>query len=102
MKAVEQYFHVVLLITLYKVVLTFKSVDETLVADYVRWFKFLILLLIHKPQNKTNLRFLVIHIFVQCNDDNNGQQRSPPVDKEHDHNTHQSPYQGHPHVIVLK
>ena len=29
MKATEQYFHVVLLIILYKVVLTFKSVGET-------------------------------------------------------------------------
>ena len=29
MKAVEQYFHVVLFIMLYKVVLTFKSVDES-------------------------------------------------------------------------
>ena len=34
MKAFEQYFHVVLLIMLYKVVLTFKSVDETLVCDH--------------------------------------------------------------------
>ena len=34
MKAIEQYFHVVLFIMLYKVVLTFKSVDETLVCDY--------------------------------------------------------------------
>ena len=33
MKAIEQYFHVVLFIILYKVVLTFKSVDETLVCD---------------------------------------------------------------------
>ena len=33
MKAAEQYFHVVLFITLYKVVLTLKSVDETLVYD---------------------------------------------------------------------
>ena len=32
MKATEQYFHVVLFIMLYKVVLTFKSVDETLVV----------------------------------------------------------------------
>jgi len=30
MKAIEQYFHVVLFIMLYKVVLTSKSVDETL------------------------------------------------------------------------
>ena len=28
-KAIEQYFHVVLFIMLYKVALTFKSVDET-------------------------------------------------------------------------
>ena len=30
MKAIEQYFHTVLRLMLYKVVLTFKSVDETL------------------------------------------------------------------------
>ena len=30
MKAIEQYFHVVPLIILHKVVLTFKSADETL------------------------------------------------------------------------
>ena len=34
MKAIEQYFHVVLIIRLYKVVLTFKSVDKTLVCDH--------------------------------------------------------------------
>jgi len=34
MKAIEQYFHVVLFTTLYKVVLTFKSADETLVCDH--------------------------------------------------------------------
>ena len=34
MKAIEQYFHVVLLIVLYNRVLTFKFVDETLVCDY--------------------------------------------------------------------
>jgi len=34
MKAIEQYFHVVLFIMLYKVVLIFKSVDETLVCDH--------------------------------------------------------------------
>ena len=34
MKAIEQYFHVVLFIMLYMVVLTFKSVDETLVCDH--------------------------------------------------------------------
>ena len=33
-KAIEQYFHVVLFIMLYQVVLTFKSVDETLVCDH--------------------------------------------------------------------
>jgi len=33
-KAIEQYFHVVLFIMLCKVVLTFKSVDETLVGDH--------------------------------------------------------------------
>ena len=34
MKAIEQYFHVVLFIMLYKVALTFKSVNETLVCDH--------------------------------------------------------------------
>ena len=34
MKAIEQYFHVVLFIMLYKVVVTFNSVDETLVCDH--------------------------------------------------------------------
>ena len=35
MKAIEQYFHVVLFIMLYKVVLTFESVDETVVCDHL-------------------------------------------------------------------
>ena len=34
MKVIEQFFHVVLFIMLYKV-LTFKSVDETLVYDHL-------------------------------------------------------------------
>ena len=34
MKAIEQYFHVVLFIILYRVVLTFKSEDKTLVCDH--------------------------------------------------------------------
>jgi len=34
MKAIQQYFQVVLFIMLYKVVLTFKSVDKTLVCDH--------------------------------------------------------------------
>ena len=33
MKAIDQYFYVVLFIMLYKVVLTFKSVPKTLVSD---------------------------------------------------------------------
>ena len=33
MKAIEQYFHVVPFIMLYKVILTFQSVYETLVCD---------------------------------------------------------------------
>ena len=35
MKATEQYFPVVLSITLYKVVLTFESVDKTLKCDHL-------------------------------------------------------------------
>ena len=34
MKAIEQYFHVVLFNSLYKMVLTFKSSHETLVYDH--------------------------------------------------------------------
>ena len=34
MKAIKQYFRVVLFIMLYKVVLSFKSVDGTLVSDH--------------------------------------------------------------------
>jgi len=34
MKAIEQYFHVVLFIMLYKMVLTFKSMDKTPVSCY--------------------------------------------------------------------
>jgi len=34
MKTIEQYFHVALLITMYKVVLTFQSVNETLVCGH--------------------------------------------------------------------
>ena len=34
MKATEQYFPVVLFVTLYKVVLTFESVDEILKCDH--------------------------------------------------------------------
>ena len=34
MNAIEQYFQVVLFVMLYKVVLTFKFVDETLVCDH--------------------------------------------------------------------
>jgi len=33
--AIEQYFNLILLILLYKVDLTFKSVDETLVCDHL-------------------------------------------------------------------
>ena len=34
MRAFEQYFHVVLIIILYKVVLTFKFVNEPLTCDH--------------------------------------------------------------------
>ena len=34
MKAIEQYFHVVLFIMLYRVVLTFESVDQSLMCDH--------------------------------------------------------------------
>ena len=34
MKAIEQYFHVVLFIMLYKVILILRFVDETLMCDH--------------------------------------------------------------------
>jgi len=34
MKAIEQYFRVVLFVVLYKVVLALESVDDTLVCDH--------------------------------------------------------------------
>ena len=36
MKAIEQCFNVVLFITLFKEIITFNSVDKTLVCDYSR------------------------------------------------------------------
>ena len=50
----------------------------------------------------TYIRFLVVHILVQRNDDDDGHKSGPPVDEEHDHDTYHSSYQGHPHVIVLE
>ena len=50
MKAIEQYFHVVLFIILYKVVLTFKSVDKNTVCVTI--------------QMKAIKRFLNVHVFV--------------------------------------
>ena len=41
MKANEQYFPVVLFIKLYKVVLTFQSVDEIFKCDYEQYFPLL-------------------------------------------------------------
>ena len=41
MRATEQHFHVVLFIIMYKVVLTFESVDETLVCDHSNQWKLL-------------------------------------------------------------
>ena len=51
---------------------------------------------------KIYLRFLVIHVFVQSDNYDNSEQSGPPVNEEHDDDTHHGPYQGHPHVIVLK
>ena len=43
MKATEQYFHVVLFIMLYKVVLTFKSVNVTLVCNHTEQYFYMVL-----------------------------------------------------------
>ena len=68
MKAIEQYFHVVLFIILYEVVLTFMSVDKTLVCDhsnesFKQYFHGVLFIMLHKVilsskadwQSKTNL-----------------------------------------------
>ena len=52
MKAIEQYFHVILFIMLCKVVLTFKSVDETLVCDQMeaieQYFHVVLFIMLYK------------------------------------------------------
>ena len=58
-KATEQYFHVVLFITLYKVVLAFKSVDEILVCDHSNESYFAVLscaTVYHAVQGGSNLK----------------------------------------------
>ena len=46
MKAIELYFHVVLFIMLYKVVLTYKSVDET--KAFERYFHVVLFITLYK------------------------------------------------------
>ena len=46
MKATEQYFPVVLFITLYKVVLTFESVDEILKCEH--YFPVVLFIMLYK------------------------------------------------------
>ena len=41
MRATEQHFHAILFIIMYKVVLTFESVDESLVCDHSNQWKLL-------------------------------------------------------------
>ena len=52
MKAIEQYFHVVLFDMLYKVVLTFMSVDKTLLCDHLKaieqYFHAVLFILLYK------------------------------------------------------
>ena len=50
MKAIEQYFHVVLFIMLYKVVLTFKSVGEIPVRDH--WNESYSAVLLYDPNSR--------------------------------------------------
>ena len=49
MKAIEKYFHVVLFIMLYKIVLTFKSVDVTIqMKATVRFFHLILFVITDK------------------------------------------------------
>ena len=67
MKAIKQYFPVVLFIMLYKVVLTFEPVDEILECNFLvqlyPWFKFyfplflgIVMLIISLKQRKINFK----------------------------------------------
>ena len=49
MKAIEQCFHVALFIMLYKAVLRFKSVDETLVSGHIeQYFHVVLFIMLYK------------------------------------------------------
>ena len=54
MKAAKQYFPVVLFIVLYKVILTFESVDEILKCGHSNEFKAMLCQLVLDHSNKIN------------------------------------------------
>ena len=73
MKAIEQYFHVVLFIMLSKLVLTSKSVDETLECDHSNesylFFNFICLdeTLVyngHDQANESFVQFFYVALFI--------------------------------------
>ena len=63
MKATEQYFPVVLFIMLYKVVLTFESVDETLKCDHLNETATERYFLIEVPQKDLSLKGLSAAVY---------------------------------------
>ena len=64
MKTIEQYFHVVLFIMMYKVVLTFKFVDEALVTIQMKaieqYFHVVLFIMLYK----VNVSYILIRRFV--------------------------------------
>jgi len=69
MKAIEQYCHVVLFIMLYQVVLTFKSVEETLVCDNSNesyWAVLLCDTVYYAAQDGANFKSGLTRTFIQC------------------------------------
>ena len=63
LKAIEQFFHVVLFIMLCKVALTVESVDETPESELkaIGWYSYAILLVIHTQ--KTIMKFSNLALF---------------------------------------
>lgn len=68
-KAIAQYFHVVLFITLYNVVLTFKSVNKTLGCDHLKKSNWALLKfedVCYAVQGGSNLLFLSFDETLVC------------------------------------
>ena len=63
MRATEQHFHLILFIVMYKVVLTFESVDETLVCDHSNQWKLLSGTFLRSTLFEDSLENKTLHFF---------------------------------------